>query len=114
MVPGEAYLTRFADDYTVCFQYKRDAENFQILLEERMHKFRLELAPEKTRLIIFGRFVKERKMEYGEKPETFDFLGFKHVCGTDNNGKFALIRVPTVKSCRKFLDRVHAWLKGHT
>lgn len=110
---GEVYLTRFADDYVACFQYKRDAENFQTLLEERMHKFGLELAPEKTRLIIFGRFAKERRMEFGEKPETFDFLGFKHVCGTDNKGRFALVRIPTIKSCRKFLDRVHTWLKGH-
>ena len=110
---GEAYLTRFADDYVVCFQYKRDAEGFQILLQERMRKFGLELAPEKTRLISFGRFARGDKAEYGEKPETFDFLGFKHVCGVDNKGKFALIRVPAQKSCRKFLDRVHDWLKGH-
>jgi hypothetical protein len=110
---GEAYLTRFADDYVVCFQYKRDAENFQTLLTERMHKFGLELAPEKTRLITFGRFAKERRAEYDEKPETFVFLGFKHVCGQDNKGKFTLVRIPAKKSCRKFLDRVHCWLKKH-
>ena len=110
---GEAYLTRFADDYVVCFQYKRDAEGFQILLKERMRKFGLELAPEKTRLISFGRFARGDKAGYGEKPETFDFLGFKHVCGVDNKGKFALIRIPAQKSCRKFLDRVHEWLTGH-
>ena len=110
---GEAYLVRFADDYTVCFQYKRDAENFETLLKERMRKFGLELAEEKTRLILFGRFARGEMAKYEEKPETFDFLGFKHVCGADNNGKFAPVRIPTVKSCRKFLDRVHEWLKKH-
>ncbi|WP_269751023.1 group II intron reverse transcriptase/maturase [Paenactinomyces guangxiensis] len=111
---GEAYLIRFADDFVVCFEYKRDAEGFQLLLEERMKKFGLELAREKTRLILFGRFAKERKAQFGERPETFDFLGFKHVCGVDRKGKFALVRIPTTKSCRKFLDRVHQWLKKHS
>lgn len=110
---GEAHLVRFADDYVACFQYKRDAENFQRYITDRMKKFNLELAEEKTRLILFGRFARETKSHYGGKPETFDFLGFKHVCGVGTKGEFALIRIPTVKSCRKFLDRVHKWLKGH-
>lgn len=111
---GEAYLTRFADDYVACFEYKRDAENFQKWLKERMNKFGLQLAEEKTRLMLFGRFARERKAEYGEKPENFEFLGFKHVCGIGRKGEFALVRIPTVKSCRKFLDRVHQWLKVHS
>jgi group II intron reverse transcriptase/maturase len=110
---GEAYLIRFADDYVACFQYKRDAEKFERYSRYRMSKFRLELAEEKTRLISFGRYAIERAAKYGSKPETFDFLGFKHICGMGNNGQFALIRKPTVKSCRKFLDRVHKWLKEH-
>lgn len=111
---GESYLIRFADDYVACFEYKRDAENFQMYLKDRMKKFGLQLAEEKTRLILFGRFARERKAEYGEKPETFDFLGFKHVCGIGRKGEFALVRIPVVKSCRKFLDRVHQWLKAHS
>ncbi|WP_179223970.1 group II intron reverse transcriptase/maturase [Paenibacillus tyrfis] len=111
---GEGYLIRFADDYVACFEYKRDAENFQTLLNERMKKFGLELAEEKTRLMIFGRFARERKAEFGERPESFDFLGFKHVCGVGQKGEFALIRIPSVKSCRKFTERVGAWLKLHS
>jgi group II intron reverse transcriptase/maturase len=110
---GEAYLIRFADDYVACFQYKRDAEKFERYSRYRMSKFRLELAEEKTRLISFGRYAVEIAAKYGSKPETFDFLGFKHICGIGNNGQFALIRKPTVKSSRKFLDRVHKWLKEH-
>jgi RNA-directed DNA polymerase len=110
---GEAYLTRFADDFVACFQYKRDAERLDRLLKRRMKKFNLELAPEKTRMLLFGRFARERMAEYGKRPETFDFLGFKHVCGVDEKGKAAIVRIPSVKSCRKFLDRTHEWLRRH-
>jgi len=111
---GESYLIRFADDYIACFQYKRDAGKFERYSKYRINKFNLELAEEKTRLIPFGRYAKERTAEYREKPEAFDFLGFRHICGVGNKGQFALIRKPTVKSCRKFLDKIHAWLKGHS
>jgi len=110
---GEAYLVRFADDFVACFQYKRDAERLDRILKQRMKKFCLELAPEKTRMLRFGRFARERMAEYGTKPETFEFLGFKHVSGTDRNGKVAIVRIPSTKSCRKFLDRTHDWLKRH-
>ena len=110
---GEAYLTRFADDFVVNFQYRRDAERFQKGLTNRFGKFGLELAQEKTRLMRFGRFVRTDLEKTGEKPEAFDFLGFKHVCGVDRGGKFALVRIPSVKSCRKFLAKTKEWLKRH-
>lgn len=110
---GEAYLIRFADDFVVCFQYKRDAENFQRELAARFARFNLELAEEKTRLLLFGRFARDRAAEYGIQPETFEFLGFKHVCGTDKGGKFTLVRIPSTKSCRKFLANTREWLKRH-
>ena len=111
MCQGEAYLVRFADDFVVSFQYKRDAERFQRQLGARFARFNLTLAEEKTRLMLFGRFAADRRAEYGQKPDTFEFLGFKHVCGKDRSGQFALIRIPSVKSCRKFLARTHDWLK---
>lgn len=110
---GEAYLTRFADDFVVCFQYKRDAERLDRYLATRMRKFGLELAREKTRMLFFGRFARERMAEYGKRPETFEFLGFKHVCGIDRSGKAAVVRIPSTKSCRKFLDRTREWLRRH-
>ena len=109
---GEAHLIRFVDDFVVCFQNKSDAEDFHRELGMRLKKFNLELAPEKTRILRFGRFA-ESNTKYGERPETFTFLGFKHVCGSGRKGEFALVRIPSVKSCRKFLDQTHAWLKGH-
>jgi hypothetical protein len=110
---GEAYLTRFADDFVGNFQYGRDAARFQKDLAERFGKFGLELAEEKTRVMRFGRFVRRDLAKTGDKPDTFDFLGFKHVCGTDQGGKFALIRVPCEKSRRKFLAKTKEWLKEH-
>jgi len=108
---GEVYLTRFADDFVLNFQYGSDAEEFQRNLTDRFEKFGLELAEEKTRLLRFGRFVRADLAKTGEKPDTFDFLGFKHVCGIGQGGKFALIRIPCVKSCQKFLAKTKEWLK---
>jgi group II intron reverse transcriptase/maturase len=102
---GEAHMVRFVDDFVVSFQYRTDAEDFHRRLRERFAQFNLELAEEKTRLLLFGRFARERSAQRGQKPETFDFLGFKHVCGVDRNGKFAVIRLPSIKSCQKFLAR---------
>ena len=110
---GEAYLTRFADDFVVNFQYGRDAERFQKDLTDRFGKFGLELAEEKTRVMRFGRFVRTDLVKTGGKPDTFDFLGFTHVCGTDRGGKFALVRVPCNKSRRKFLAKTKEWLRQH-
>ena len=110
---GEAYLIRFADDYVACFQYRADANAFGRELTGRMQEFGLELKPEKTRPLLFGRFAQQRAAAFGEKPGTFQFLGFKHVCGVDRRGKFAVVRIPAHDSCREFLDRTHAWLKRH-
>lgn len=110
---GEAYLVRFADDFVGCFQFGDDAQTFQRQLRERFAKFNLELAEDKTRLLLFGRFAAATRGRHGRRPETFEFLGFKHVCGVDRNGRYALIRIPSTKSCRKFLARVREWLEGH-
>ncbi len=110
---GEAYLVRYVDDFVVGFQYKDDADQFGQWLTERFKKFSIELASEKTRRITFGRFARERLSVIGQKPEEFTFLDFRHICGKDRQGKFALIRLPNNKSCRRFLDRVKTWLTIH-
>ena len=107
---GQAFLTRFADDFVGCFQYASDAREFGRELELRLRKFELELAPEKTRQILFGRFARERLASRHQRPESFEFLGFRHVCGVDRQGRFGLIRLPSQKSCRSFLNRTKYWL----
>ena len=110
---GAAHLIRFVDDFVVCFEHQAEADAFGRELAERMQKFGLGLKPEKTRLLLFGRSARGWAAAHGEKPGTFVFLGFKHVCGLDRRGKFAVVRIPAHDSCRKFLDRIHDWLKSH-
>ena len=90
---GEVIIVRFADDFTVGFQYREDAERFLEELRERFQRFHLELHPEKTRLMEFGRYAAENRKRRGEgKPESFDFLGFTHTCDKTRNGKFIVLR----------------------
>jgi RNA-directed DNA polymerase len=79
---GDMIVVRFADDVVLGFQHKSDAEQCWKELAERLRKFRLELHPDKTRLLEFGPFAAENRKRRGQgKPETFDFLGFTHICG---------------------------------
>jgi Reverse transcriptase (RNA-dependent DNA polymerase) len=77
---GDVIVVRYADDFVVGFQHRREAERFLRELGERFEKFGLALHPEKTRLIEFGRFAAENRRKRGDgKPETFTFLGFTHI-----------------------------------
>lgn len=91
---GEVIVVRYADDSVLGFQCRADAERFLQEWRERLQKFGLELHPDKTRLMEFGRFAaQDRKLRGEGKPETFNFLGFTHICGrTWKNGKFFVLR----------------------
>jgi len=91
---GDIIVVRFADDIVLGFQYKSDAERFWKELEERFRKFRLELHPDKTRLLEFGPYAVDQRKGRGQaKPETFNFLGFTHICGKKrSNGRFTVLR----------------------
>ena len=91
---GEMIIVRYADDGVLGFEREQDAKLFLEQLQERLRKFGLELHPEKTRLIEFGRYAAERRKKRKErKPETFNFLGFTHICGTTyKTGKFTVHR----------------------
>lgn len=104
---GEVVIVRFADDFVVGFQYRADAERFQSELRERFRKFNLELKDDKTRLIEFGRFAAENGKRRGDgKPETFDFLGFNHVCDVTKKGKFIVLRQTLRKRMRAKLQEI--------
>jgi RNA-directed DNA polymerase len=98
---GDIIVVRYADDMVLGFQHRGDAERFLQDWRGRLQKFGLELHPDKTRLIEFGRFAAaSRKQRVEGKPETFNFLGFTHICGyARKNGKFLVLR----KSIRKRL-----------
>jgi RNA-directed DNA polymerase len=104
---GDVIIVRYADDYIVGFEHHRDAQRFLADLRDRLAKFSLELAPEKTRLIGFGRFAARDRARRGQgKPETFDFLGFKHCCSKTKNGRFMLKRITIAKRMRAKLREV--------
>ncbi len=109
---GDVIVVRYADDIVVGFQHTSDAERFRAELAERFSKFALELHPDKTRLIEFGRFAASNRKKRGEgKPETFDFLGFTHYCGKTRNGKFTVKRKTMRKRLQRKLKEVKADLR---
>ena len=111
-VNGDAIIVRYADDFVVGFQHKRDAERFLEAVEERFGSFELELHPDKTRLIEFGRFAHRDRRQRGQgKPETFDFLGFTHYCSKTRRGRFQLGRKPVAKRMRRTLKRLKEELR---
>jgi RNA-directed DNA polymerase len=102
-------VVRYADDAVLGFEHRAEAERFLKQLGARLAKFGLELHPQKTRLIEFGRFAESNRKERGKgKPETFDFLGFTHISGKASNGKSYIVRRKTAaKKLRAKLE----WLK---
>ena len=110
---GDVIVVRYADDTVVGFQFESDAKLFQAELKERLQKFGLELHPEKTRLIEFGRFAAENRERRGEgKPDTFNFLGFTHICAkTKKNNKFTILRHTIKKKMHAKLDEIKIELK---
>jgi len=109
---GDMIILRFADDVVVGFQHERDARRFADDLRQRLAKFGLELAEEKTRLIEFGRFAADTRRRRGlGKPETFTFLGFVHICSTTRNGKFLLRRHTIAKRMRDKLRELKLAIK---
>jgi group II intron reverse transcriptase/maturase len=109
---GEVVIVRFADDAVLGFKKEKDARCFLEQLRERMAKFQLELHPEKTRLVRFGRFAAGNGQRDGRrKPGTIDFLGFTHICGRTRSGKFLLKRQTITKRMRAKLREIKDELK---
>ena len=109
---GDVIIVRFADDITIGFEHEQDAQRFWADLRERLAKFGLELHPDKTRLIEFGRHAARRRRARGlGKPETFDFLGFTHICAESRSGRFWLRRITISKRMRAKLREVNDQLK---
>jgi group II intron reverse transcriptase/maturase len=114
-VRGEVIIVRYADDFVMGFQHRDDAERFLQELRERFAKFKLEIHQDKTRLIEFGRFAIENREKRGAgKPETFDFLGFTHICAKRRkDGKFTVKRKVIAKRMRAKLKEIKDTLMRH-
>lgn len=110
---GQCIVVRYADDFVIGFEREADARACLTALAERFGKFGLRLHPDKTRLIEFGRgSTARRKREGRGKCETFDFLGFTHICSRTRNGKrFALLRITMAKRMRRTLAAIKLKLR---
>lgn len=104
---GDVFIVRYADDFVVAFEYESDAELFTAALRERLRTFGLELHPEKTRLIEFGRFAHRNRKQKGlGKPETFEYLGLVHICAETRAGKFLVKRSTSRRRMRDKLKEI--------
>ena len=111
---GKSRLIRYADDFVVCFQHGNDATRFRNELDERLAKFGLEIAPEKTKIIEFGPTAEISARRGGGKPETFDFLGFTHYCSRTRDGR--RFRMKRITSRKKFTAKIRMfkdWLRAN-
>jgi RNA-directed DNA polymerase len=109
---GQVITVRFADDFIVGFEHEQDARRFLDELRERLAKFGLELHPDKTRLIEFGRHADRLRRARGlGRPETFNFLGFTHICATSTAGRFWIRRITIAKRLQAKLKALNEQLK---
>ena len=100
---GEAYLVRYADDFIIMFEREDEAKAVYDALKERLSKFGLELAEDKTRILPFGRNSKTKV--------TFDFLGFMHVNSKTRNGQYTVGHLVSRKKKKLFKANLKKWVK---
>ena len=105
---GDAYIIRYADDFVCMFQYEHEAKAFYQSLKEKLAKFGLELAEDKSRIIRFGRFAKQNSVD--GKMETFDFLGFTHINGKTRTGKYRVVHRTSRKKMAAKKQAAKNWL----
>jgi group II intron reverse transcriptase/maturase len=106
---GDAFIVRYADDFVCMFQYENEARKFYSDLKERLAKFGLEIAEDKSKVIRFGRFA--RQSVTGGKAETFDFLGFMHINGKTRAGKYMVAHRISKKKMKVKRAKIKVWLK---
>ena len=109
---GFVQLVRYADDFIVCVQHGSEARAFGKALRQRVAKFGLGIAEEKSRIIEFGRYPCRGARKQGKKGTTFDFLGFTHFCAKTRSGKFKVGRKTASKKFRQKMKEMNQWLKG--
>jgi group II intron reverse transcriptase/maturase len=114
-VRATAIIVRWADDFIDGFEHREEAEQFLVELRERLAEFHLELHPDKTRIIAFGRKADDDwRSGKGPKPGTFDFLGFTHACGRTRKGnRFIVLRQTARQRLGRKLKAMKLWIKEH-
>ncbi len=110
-VKGFCEFVRYADDFVCVVQYEQDAQRIERALKNRFNRYALELHPEKSKRISFGRFEAENAIRKDRRPNTFDFLGFTHYCDRTRKGRFKLGRKTSRKKYAAKCRDMNEWLK---
>ena len=108
---GKVKMLRYCDDFVVCCESKKDAENFTMELEKRFSKFNLKVSKEKTSIVKFGRNAWKSFQKGGERVATFNFLGFTHYCTKSRKGKFIMGHKTQKEKLAKAVKELNIWLK---
>jgi RNA-directed DNA polymerase len=103
---GEALIARYADDFVCAFRYRDDAERFYRVLAKRLEKFKLQLAPEKTRVVRFSRF-------HSGLPRRFAFLGFELYWARDRRGELRVMKRTARTKLQRAKQRMKGWIRGN-
>jgi len=109
---GYCEVIRYADDFVCVVQYKDDAKKIENALKNRFNKYGLEIHPEKSRRMTFGKYENENAKKQGRKPNTFDFLGLTHFCDKAMSGRFIVGRKTKRKKFIKKCKDMTSWLKA--
>ena len=106
---GKSFTIRWADDFIIGFQLEKDANRVKEVLPKRFDRFGLELHPDKTSLIRFGRPPKNAKGQ--QKSGTFDFLGFTYYWGRSLKGYPVIKKKTARKRLNRYLKMTWNWCK---
>jgi group II intron reverse transcriptase/maturase len=108
---GDAFIIRYADDFTCFFQYENEAKKFFEELKARLAKFGLELAEDKSKVIRFGRFARQNSKD--GKVDTFDFLGFTFINGVSRTGRYRVVIRTSQSKLKAKKQVVKEWLRNN-
>lgn len=103
---GKSSIIRYADDFVLCFANSSDAKRVMEVLPKRFEKFKLELHPDKTKIVNL-------KSKRGEGERSFDFLGFTHYLSSSTKGKVVLKRKTSSKKLTLALSKMQDWIKNN-
>lgn len=110
---GYGAILRYADDALAVFELEVEAQRFMRVLPKRLGRFGLRLNPHKTHVLAFGKRLAWRQLGRGQRPATFDYLGFTHYWGRSRSGKVRLKRKTSKKRLRRALGAINQGLREH-
>jgi len=110
-VRGYCEIIRYADDFVCVVQYEEEAKRIEKALKNRFNRYGLEIHPDKSRRISFGKFEPRNAKRQNRKPSSFDFLGITHFCDRTRKGKFKVGRRTSKKKLAAKFKAMNVWLK---